>query len=306
MVSMICAALLLFGTPLVFLIILILLRRKKRTWLKSLGISFATAVVWIIAVFLIGFIFFEPHDEIQQKELSTTRTKRKVENNFLGFFKLGSSYSDFKHACNGFFEAKCDKYGHFYIDGIKFTAIIPQEIEKKELDSEAFQDIFERKESWGRTSLFLDDKLIYLQIRGENNVYLGYYKESNGYSLLRKDVELLSKSIRNVLESITKQYGEPNVLFIDISDTETLRNSIQNYIVAALNSYFGTIGPEICRWESGNITIALSLELSKYQDNTLNSDVIISFFDNEKYDEEFLRKKLNKPLETITVESANW
>lgn len=306
MASMICAALLLFGTPLVFLIILILLRRKKRTWLKSLGISFATAVVWIIAVFLIGFIFFEPHDEIQQKELSTTRTKRKVENNFLGFFKLGSSYSDFKQACNGFFEAKCDEYGHFYIDGIKFTAIIPQEIEKKELDSEAFQDIFERKQRWGRSSLFLDDKLIYLQVRGENNVFLGYYKESNGYSLLRKDVELLSNSIRNVLESITKQYGEPNVLFIDISDTETLRNSIQNYIVAALNSHFGTIGPEICRWESGNITIALSLELSKYQDNTLNSDVIISFFDNEKYDEEFLRKKLNKPLETITVESANW
>ena len=244
--------------------------------------------------------------EIQQNELSTTRAKRKVENNFLGFFKLGSSYSDFKQACNGFFEAKCDKYGHFNIDGIEFTAIITQGIEKKELDSEAFQEIFERKQPWGRSSLFLADKLIYLQVRGENNVYLGYYKESNGYSLLRKDVELLSNSIRNVLESIAKQYGEPNVLFIDISDTETLRNSIQNYIVAALDSHFGTIGPEICRWESGNITIALSLELSKYQDNTLNSDVIISFFDNEKYDEEFLRKKLNKPLETITVESANW
>lgn len=133
-----------------------------------------------------------------------------------------------------------------------------------------------------------------------------YYKESNGYSLLRKDVELLSNSIRNVLESIAKQYGALNVLFIDISDTETLRNLIQNYVVAALNSPFGTIGPEICRWESGNITIALSLELSRYQDNTLNSDVIISFFDNEKYDEEFLRKKLNKPLETTNVESANW
>ena len=308
MVALICAALLLFGTPLVFLIILILLRRKKRTWLKSLGISFATAVVWIIAVFLIGFMFFNPYDEILQKELSTTRTECKVENNFLGFFKLGSSYSDFKQAWNEFVEAKCDKYGHFYIDGIefKFTAIITQELEKNELDSVAFQDIFERKESWRRTSLFLDDKLIYLQVMGENNVYLGYYKESNGYSLLRKDVELLSNSIRTVLESIAKQYGAPNVLFIDISDTETLRNLIQNYVVAALNSPFGTIGPEICRWESGNITIALSLELSKYQDNTLNSNVIISFFDNEKYDEEFLRKKLNKPLETTNVESANW
>lgn len=245
-------------------------------------------------------------DEIQQKELSTTRTECKVENNFLGFFKLGSSYSDFKQACNGFLEAKCDKYGHFNIDGIKFTAIMIQEIEKKELDSEAFQEIFEWKHRGGRSSLFLDDKLIYLQVRGENNVFLGYYKESNGYSLLRKDVELLSNSIRNVLESIAKQYGAPNVLFIDISDTETLRNLIQNYVVAALNSPFGTIGPEICRWESGNITIALSLELSRYQDNTLNSDVIISFFDNEKYDEEFLRKKLNKPLETTNVESANW
>ena len=312
MVALICATLLLFGTPLVFLIILILLRRKKRTWLKSLGISFATAVVWIIAVFLIGFMFFNPYDEILQKELSTTRTECKVENNFLGFFKLGSSYSDFKQAWNEFVEAKCDKYGHFYIDGIEFTAIFTQGIEKNELDSEAFQDIFERKQSWGRSSLFLDDKLIYLQVRGENNVFLGYYKESNGYSLLRKDVELLSNSIRNVLESIAKQYGEPNVLFIDISDTETLRNSMQNYIVAALNSYCRTIGPEICRWESGNITIALSLELSKYQDNIkfqdniLSSDVIISFFDNEKYDEVFLRKKLNKPLETITVESANW
>ena len=308
MVALICAALLLFGTPLVFLIILILLRRKKRTWLKSLGISFATAVVWIIAVFLIGFMFFNPYDEILQKELSTTRTECKVENNFLGFFKLGSSYSDFKQAWNEFVEAKCDKYGHFYIDGIefKFTAIITQEIEKNELDSVAFQNIFERKESWRRTSLFLDDKLIYLQVMGENNVYLGYYKESNGYSLLRKDVELLSNSIRTVLESIAKQYGAPNVLFIDISDTKTLRNSIQNYIVATPISHGRTIGPEICRWESGNITIALSLELSKYQDNTLNSNVIISFFDNEKYDEEFLRKKLNKPLETITVESANW
>lgn len=114
-------------------------------------------------------------DEIQQKELSTTRTECKVENNFLGFFKLGSSYSDFKQACNGFLEAKCDKYGHFNIDGIKFTAIMIQEIEKKELDSEAFQEIFEWKHRGGRSSLFLDDKLIYLQVRGENNVFLGYY-----------------------------------------------------------------------------------------------------------------------------------
>lgn len=306
MASMICASLILFGTPLVFLIILILLRRKKAGWLKSFGISFVSAVVWIMAVVLIGYMFYKPYEELQQKELSTTVKECKVDNNFLGFFKLGSNYSDFKQACDEFFKAKCDKYGHFNIDGVEFTAIFTQGVEKKELSSEVFEEIFESRRPWGHSSLFLDDKLVYMQVRGENNVYLGYYKESNGYSLLSKDVELLSNSIHDVQESISKKYGEPNVLFTDVNDIETLRNSIQNYIVPALDSHFGIIGPEICRWESENITIELSCELSDYHDNTLNAYVIISFFDNEKYDEEFLRKKLNKPLKTENVESVNW
>lgn len=249
---------------------------------------------------------YNPYKELLEQEVSSAIKENKIENNFLGFFKLGCSYSEFQNACNKFEKSKCDEHGSFYIDGIEFKSFFTVDVEKKELTTEKVAEFFDYRHPYGRSFFFLDDKLVYLGVRSSNSINVAYFKNSNGYDVSREDVETLNFFINEVKQSLSKKYGEPAISLTSDGDIP-LCSVLQGYVVSTIDSSLGKIGPRLFVWKCGDISVELSCELSNRDyDHVLSTNLLISFFNNKIYEEGYLRKKFNLPVEVEHVEESEW
>lgn len=296
---------LLFGTPTVFAVSIYFFKKKFK-WIKSLIISFLTTILWLFLVLVTGFLTYNPYDKILEETLSDLEKRNTIDNNFLGYFMLGCTESDFENANKKFIKSCCDEFGRFNIDGIVYRSSFPDHCESKELeiDKDEVIDIFERL-SLRHSCYFLDNELIFLSIRAYDSKNIAVFRQSNGYDLLHMDVRTSFEQFCDIHNSLSKKYGDPYITHIE--DDQKYEEILKNYLVHAINDRFTINGPCICEWKDINLTIELSSAIHYYEYNhTLNVIPVINFYEHNKFNENSLRYKFGIEKETPEVKESEW
>lgn len=238
-----------------------------------------------------------------QKEQNT------IENNFLGYFRLGMSKSEFAEACNEFHSQRVSEGGIFVVDSIPYSYwdtdyTSASRYENHEMTESHVRSLYDYH-YFPKYIFFYKDKLICWGFRTShfNPFTVDYFETKDGYEFNEEQLNGALGIADYVLpKSLDKKYGRHRTLSKTIDDircffeTELTSNRLFD------SNFFATD-----EWSDKNITIQTGIIC--YPCKTRKEIAVyglILFFDNKIFNEKYLRRKFGIDSNISKIVNTEW